>query len=85
MSEMPKAKTQSVKRYNFIPEDDSYHETAEMRQDKDGEWVRWEDVQELLQRQEDRYAEEMLLLDARLQRLLAKENVVSNANMEFEI
>ncbi len=62
-----------IKRYYFwgiaYPVDDS--KAQEHLQDQ---WVRWEDVEKLLLEQEDRYAEEMQLLDARLQRILAKEN-----------
>lgn len=37
-----------------------------------GEWVRWEDVQNLLQKQEDNYAHETQLLTERINRLVSK-------------
>lgn len=64
-----------IKRYDFIPEDDSYHEAAKMKESPAGQWVRWEDVQELLQEQEkemNEYIEELQLLSERVQRLIDK-------------
>lgn len=44
----------------------------EMELATDGEWVRWEDVQELLKKQEDNHAHETQLLTERINRLVSK-------------
>lgn len=60
-----------IKRYAIIC---AYNEDGEPEAlkmpDNTGEWVRWEDVQELLKKQEDDYAQETQLLIERINRLV---------------
>lgn len=57
-----------IKRYNVR----HYVGEVEFVESDTGEWVRWEDVQNLLQKQEDNYAHETQLLTERINRLVSK-------------
>lgn len=59
-----------IKRYNI--NGDWYADSLIEEEHPDGEWVRWEDVQNLLQKQEDNYAHETQLLTERINRLVSK-------------
>jgi hypothetical protein len=37
-----------IKRYDLVTVGSDYYNRDEMRQDPDGEWVRWEDVKDLI-------------------------------------
>lgn len=56
-----------IKRY-----DAKHFGDFEMIESPQGEWVRWEDVENLLQKQEDNYAHETQLLTERINRLVSK-------------
>lgn len=61
-----------IERYNIDCESGPMSASVSMVENLQGEWVRWEDVQNLLQKQEDNYAHETQLLTERINRLVSK-------------